>query len=359
MVTAALGLLFGGSIVAAQSSQTPSPTSASANGASKDANTDPGADTGGDDPEAMGGGNTTSLREDRSSRSDRAADGSQRETSRGQSGSAPNGKGMDCGAAFMPQKGESYQQALAREDRILGGLDRIRTYYSGLPKQWPGQIDTDGRPMVVSFKMNPGEVVRGKHDAHMRKWFNNAPKNQDINWVYYHEPEDNIEKGQFSGAKYRAAWRHLSKLADQANNPRLRATLTLMGYSVEKPSGRNWRDYYAGKQYIDTMAWDIYNYSNEGDGGYRKPEVLFGRALKVTKSQGLPFAVAETGSQTVKGDSGARRAQWLKSTLSYLKKNDTKWVTYFDMFINHNHGPQHYELRDKAAIRAWKSVCGG
>lgn len=263
-----------------------------------------------------------------------------------------------CGAAFKPESdGETYQDALAREDRLLGGLDTARVYYTGLPKHWPGKLDTDGRPMIVSFKLKPGDILAGTHDTHLRRWFAEAPVARDTYWVYYHEPEDNIARGEFSAADYRAAWRHLAALADAAGNPRLRATLVLMGYSVEAPSKRNWRDYYPGRDVVDVLAWDIYNYVNEGAGGYRDPAVLFAKAAETTHAEGLPFAVAEVGSAIADGDDGSGRARWLRDTLTYLRNQRAVFVSYFDMYVDHNHGPQHYELRDAASKAAYREAC--
>ncbi|MGH3735328.1 MAG: DUF7594 domain-containing protein [Micromonosporaceae bacterium] len=264
-----------------------------------------------------------------------------------------------CGAAFKPEaEGETYQEALGREDRLLGGLDIARVYYTGAPAPWPGKLDTSGRPAIVSFKLPPRDILAGSYDARLREWFAAAPTTRDTYWVYFHEPEDNIARGEFSAADYRAAWRHLAVLAGAAGNPRLHATLVLMGYSVEPPSGRDWRDYYAGRDVVDVLAWDIYNYVNEGAGGYRDPATLFGRAAEVTAAEGLPFAVAEVGSAIAEGDDGTGRAAWLRSTLRYLRDRQAVFVSYFDMYVDHNHGPQHYELRDLAAQTAYREICG-
>lgn len=266
---------------------------------------------------------------------------------------------FQCGAAFKPEReGETYQEALAREDELLGGLDLARVYYTGQPKQWPGKLDTSGRPMVVSFKLNPRDVLAGTYDSHMRQWFAEAPTGRDTYWVYFHEPEDNIARGEYAAADYRAAWRHLAALADAAGNPRLRATLVLMGYSVEPVSKRNWRDYYPGRDVVDVLAWDVYNYVNEGAGGYRDPATLFGRPAEVTHAEGLPFAVAEVGSAIAEGDDGSGRAAWIRDTFGYLKQQRAEFVSYFDMYIEANHGPQHYELRDPPSAAAYREACG-
>jgi hypothetical protein len=63
----------------------------------------------------------------------------------------------------------------------------------------------------------------------------------------------------FTAQQFRQAWQRIAGLAMQANNARLRATLILMGWSVDSASGRNWRDYYPGRQYVDVLGWDLYN----------------------------------------------------------------------------------------------------
>ena len=72
-----------------------------------------------------------------------------------------------------------------------------------------------------------------------------APTDARTWWSFWHEPEDNIEGGNFTAAQYRTAWRHVADLADAAHNQQLRATLILMCWSAEKGSHRDWRDYYA------------------------------------------------------------------------------------------------------------------
>jgi hypothetical protein len=83
-----------------------------------------------------------------------------------------------CGASFATEAGETYQQALAREDGYFDGLESVRVFYSGLPKAWPGKLDTSGRPMIVSFKAAPAEVLAGTHDTSLRSWFATAPRDQ-------------------------------------------------------------------------------------------------------------------------------------------------------------------------------------
>ncbi|HIW63540.1 MAG TPA: hypothetical protein H9881_13860 [Candidatus Stackebrandtia excrementipullorum] len=271
---------------------------------------------------------------------------------------APQQNSTLCGASFLvePEYGDStYQDAF---DRLNGryGLESVRVFYSGLPADWPGRIDADGLTLTVSFKADPTEILAGKHDAHLKRWFADAPTDRDIYWSYYHEPEDNIEDGHFSADDYRQAWKHLVTLADPADNPRLSATLILMGWTLENGSGRDWNDYFPGTDTIDVLAWDTYNDIHADPDTYRDPEDLFGKSVQISRDTGLPFAVAETGSDLVPGDDGTERAAWLTEVATYLTDNDALWVQYFDIDFT-DHGFTDFRIRDEAGQDAWAAFC--
>lgn len=261
-----------------------------------------------------------------------------------------------CGASFGPESaGESYQQALARIDGYYNGIELARVFYPGLPQAWPGKLDTGGRPMSVSFKAPPSEVLAGTHDAYLRNWFRTAPQGQDIYWTYFHEPEDDIKRGDFTAGQYRQAFQRVAGLAAEAGNPRLRATLILMGWTLESASGRNWRDYYPGRQYLDVFGWDIYN-ASESSGGYDTPQTMYSAAINVSRGENLPFAFPETGSAIASGDDGTRRAAWLRSAVSYLSTAGAQYVSYFDQNFTTQNGHD-YRLRDEAGKAAWREFC--
>ena len=44
-------------------------------------------------------------------------------------------------------------------------------------------------------------------------------------WSFWHEPEDDIERGGFTAEQYRAAWAHLDALETAVHNKNLRSTL--------------------------------------------------------------------------------------------------------------------------------------
>jgi len=267
--------------------------------------------------------------------------------------SVPSGPGGTLfGASVWRNPGETYAAALARSDRRYGGLDMVRVFYPGAPAPWPGLAGVPNRPVSVSFKLPPAAVAAGAYDALMLAWFRAAPDDRDTYWTYYHEPEDNVKAGEFSAADYRAAWRRLASLADQAGNPRLRSALVLMCFTLQKASGRDWRDYYPGTDVIDVMAWDCYSYASK-KGGYIAPEVIFDSVVGLSRSLGKPFAITEFGSAVAVGDDGSGRAAWLRRTGRHLESQGAVFVAYFDSPVN-----DEYRLLDPASQAAWREFAG-
>lgn len=242
---------------------------------------------------------------------------------------------------------------MARADDALGRLGVVRVFYPGLPDAWPGKAP--GRSVVVSFKADANAVLSGATDASMTQWFTQAPRDLDVYWVYYHEPEDDIKKGKFTAAQYRDAFSHLNQLASQVGNPRLHSTLVLQSYTLKPASRRDWHDYFPGASVIDVFAWDVYN--RPGDGvSYSTPADLLDGPRQVSESVGKAFAVAELGSVLAPGDDGTGRAAWLRGVGEYVKVHKTVFVAYFNLAFNS--GADDYRLSDEASRRAWQETSG-
>jgi hypothetical protein len=231
-------------------------------------------------------------------------------------------------------------------------LKVLRIFFPGAPKPWTAPELSHGRPVVVSFKLLPSEVLDGRHDAAMRHWFATAPRDRPVWWVYWHEPEDDIRDGRFTAADYRAAFAHLDALADRASNPMLRTTQVLMDWTLDPASRRNWRTYYPGARVIDVQAWDQYNYVNENTCVYQSMSAHEARrpAYAVTRAEGNDYAIAEIGSKSCI----PQRPAWLRDIGAWARPR-AAFVTYF-----HARGPGgDFRLNDRASQAAWKSVVNG
>lgn len=254
------------------------------------------------------------------------------------------------GACVWENDGESYAQALAREHTQFGPLQIVRVYLANTNPlvSWTSPQLSSNLPMQVSFKGDPAVVVAGTEDQKYIDWFKAAPKDRDIYWTFFHEPDDNIvapgqptDATHFTADTYVAAWRHLKQLANQANNPRLLATLTLMNWTLYPESGRGvgstvmpqgWKSLYPGGDVIDVMAWDVANLKS-GAGIYQTPEELYGPVIAANQSIGKPTAVAEWGVALLNGDQGAGRAAWMKQQGEFFVKNHFLYATYFNSTV--------------------------
>ncbi|MFC4783450.1 glycosyl hydrolase [Nocardioides sp. MAHUQ-72] len=253
------------------------------------------------------------------------------------------------GGTIYENAGESYEQAYQRVTNAYGGsLDAIRYFFPGLPSSWSKlNQKVHNTPLVVSFRADPAAVLAGKYDAQLKQWFADAPTDHRTNWSYWHEPEnDSVDK-----AKYKAAWQHIDKLANAANNPRLKSTLILMCWSLNPHSGRNWQDWYPGDSTIDVLGFDCYN-TGRKSGVYRDPQNILQPAADAAAKVGKPWGIAEFGSTVIGSDGGEQgRATWLKGMANYARNNGATFATYFDSYVGFD-----YRLHDTTSKTAWKDV---
>jgi len=259
------------------------------------------------------------------------------------------------GTTVWPREGETVRQAFLRQGRTYGDLGVVRVFFPGLPASWSTIRSNVGQaPVVVSFRALPSAVVAGRYDNQLREWFANAPRDRVTRWTFWHEPEDDVAAGTINPEMYRRAWAHIKALADRADNRRLRATLTLMCWTFEPNSHRDWRDYYAGDKVIDVLAFDCYN-AGARDGNYRPPQDLFGPASRLAHRIGKPWGVAELGSVVAAGDNGRGRAEWLRRSAAYLNDHGARFASYFDSDVGTD-----YRLHDYPSRDAWRDqVTGG
>lgn len=263
----------------------------------------------------------------------------------------------EFGTSIQVWRGDkNFAAALARETATFGVEPVNRIFYSGAPSAWPGDAGMSGQDVVVSFKYKPANVIAGKDNAALRQWFDHAPTDREIYWSYWHEPEDDIRDGRFTAAQYRAAWRHVAAIADRADNVHLHATLILMKWTLNPASHRNWHDYYAGPAWIDDIAFDGYDYGNNG-GSYTSPSDLYSILVDFGRTTGIPWGISEMGTRLMASDpKGTERATWLRAAGSYLR-GKAIFACYYDS-KDPGDGLD-YRLRDTPSQNAWRSVVQG
>jgi hypothetical protein len=206
---------------------------------------------------------------------------------------------------------------------------------------------------VVSFRLRPSKVLAGEFDDELTAWFREAPRDRDTYWVFYHEPEDETERGTFTADAFRDAWSHVARLAAAADNPRLHATLVLMCWTASDRSGRDWRDFVPDDGGVEVLAWDCYAKGHDAS-TYADTAALLEPAREASAAVGADWAIGELGARIMPGDDGHERAAWLTQVGEYARAHGARFVAYFDAPIGGS-----FRLTDQPSIDAWAALVDG
>ena len=239
---------------------------------------------------------------------------------------------------------------LAAKTSQFGRLHVVRVYLPGLPPTdaWStGLAGANASAVVVSFKALPAAIISGVDDAALANFFDTAPRDRPVYYVYWHEPEDNIAAGQFSLADYLTAWGDVVALANKAHNVDLHSTLVLMGFDVLPHSGRDWKSYLPPGNIISTISWDAYPVNGEGT---PSPASFMGADVAAAKAAGMPFGFSEFNTTTLAG-----RAAWLTSVGAYILASGALYGTLYDATENGGIGGSGtFIISDVPSENAWK-----
>lgn len=226
-----------------------------------------------------------------------------------------------------------------------------RFYPAGLPKTW----SADG----VLALAQPGDTWILSHktatDAQVHDFLTTVPKGVAVWMARHHEPENDLgkdwtaEKVSAFKTAYRAAQMSHAKAVQAAGH---KAALILMGYTSEKGSGRDYRDWYAPE--VDAIFWDAYNSGNKKTPPvFETPAHIIEGILAIAKATGKPWGVTETGAKVnVTPSNGfTSRAQWTAAFAKELKDNGALVATWWDQ-VNDTGT---FDVRlDKDTAAAWR-----
>ena len=248
---------------------------------------------------------------------------------------------MWVGTSLYTPGGETMAEGFARRTQDWGAEpEMVRYFFSGMPNGWPqfGSAAT-----LVSFKPPNNDVkgfAAGKYDANVIAWLNSLPRDKKVRRIaFYHEREDNIEAGQFTKADAKAADARLHALilaANERNGTNLRFGLVLMGWTLDKRSGRNVLDYLPTDWKYDWLGWDAYpgNSFSLDLPNLDYTEELYGRCRDATKAHGAKnWYICETGTSN-KGHDLAEydtlQAKWITGACQIARDLGCKGWMYWD-----------------------------
>jgi hypothetical protein len=210
----------------------------------------------------------------------------------------------------------------------------VRRTYDTWPARHPAE-DAGRNASVWSFKPPFVQFLAGALDADFMAALNSIPDDGYQRYVIvYHEPEDNIENGEFTASQYREAQVRARAIIDGANTKRqtrIRFGGNLMSWSFQTASNRNPENYFPGAGVWDFLALDGYSGRNEKTNtwtGGRSPDEIFGSALEFCTQKGVRFAIAETGIDVLAPEPD--RVAWIKSCRNYAKGANCEFWCYWD-----------------------------
>jgi len=150
-------------------------------------------------------------------------------------------------------------------ENMVGDL-LVRRSFNG---NFPSTIQTSAasidlgtaRWSVYSFKPDVNAFARGDLDGRMNTFLDSIPDGHKTTLIAWHEPEDNIARGQFSLSAFIDMQVRLADLIHATGRPELTHGIVLMGWTLDPRSGRDAESYYppAVSSRVDYMGWDVYN----------------------------------------------------------------------------------------------------
>ena len=278
-------------------------------------------------------------------------------------------------------------------DQGAGLMDVYRGYDSGFRyptwQQIPAGHRKTGNPGSFndySFQIPPAQLITGSWDERLRTFLASTPRNVVL--TNHHEPEQEIDAGQFTFAQFRAAQARLNRLVDEQNardGGTRKVSVILMISTFTGFEGRNAENYWptAAKGdggTVDLISADVYA-APHGTGttvpmGYttgtnwKTAATLVRPVLSFAQSHRTDWAISELGILEDVNNAN-RRAQLMRDVVAYARAGRLSatsvyrpalWVSYWnsrggraDWGLRFQH-PVPSESTGSLAFQTWRDI---
>lgn len=273
-------------------------------------------------------------------------------------------------------------------DAAVGPVDVYRGYgnWNATWQQVPAGHRHSGGMNDFSFRLPPAQVASGQQDAALRTFIASTPKNVVL--TNHHEPEQEIEAGDFTFAQFRAANARLNRLVDEQNardGGTRKVSVILMISTFTGFQGRNAENYWPTTAKgdggtVDLISADVYT-APHGTGttvpmGYttgtnwKSAATLVSPVLRFAKLKATDWAISELGILEDAND-GNHRAQLMRDVVAYARAGRLSatsvhrpalWVSYWnskggraDWGLRFQ-SPMPSESNSSLAFRTWRDL---
>jgi hypothetical protein len=229
-----------------------------------------------------------------------------------------------------------------------------RTYDGALPASFSAsKAFPDVANNMVSYWSWKPTVATFPTDTAAQTAFSNflntVPAGHALNIITWHEPEDNINAGQFTMAQWKTLINKVGELVKAKNRPELRSGFCIMGpWTFDSRGAYDTWDWTNGFDWtkIDFVGIDPYRW-NPGDPSLQtiltvKESGTGGTATSIplmTKlvQWGKPIAITEWGC-TRTGTTEADAAAWITAAYNWMKSWNQSNAVKFEaaMYFNNN-----------------------
>lgn len=225
-----------------------------------------------------------------------------------------------------------YVASCGTPDYVRIYLNDTQSSLANFPTTWPvaGELsDYATRGTYLSFKPDFTTWNAGGYDSKLTQLVNNYP-GLSLDLSVYHEPEDNVEAGDFTLATWKLAMSHLVTIAASINDPRVKTWATMGGFTWDTASGRTPDDWYVAG--INGYGVDTYNDPSARHDGraWKYPAALMANFTGWANAKGLLKGWIEIGCAPDFNDVNAR-AVWIAQAGTYLVANGYSRASYFDL----------------------------
>lgn len=227
--------------------------------------------------------------------------------------------------------------ALEKAEQLIGRKFDIASYFYGYGDLFPTDFErayaaNGTRDVLLAWNMGPTrftEWTRGDHDAYLLKI---AALARQYPYTLYVRPwpemngdwqdfmptatGDRVHGG--TPAEFIAAWRHVVTTIRSAGGTNIKWVFN--PYAATYPGTADVRELWPGRQYVDVLGMDGYNWGG-GPAPWQSFETVFGPMYKILTSldPDLPVWICETSSKEPSINDGAPRLKgqnkgtWIKN----------------------------------------------
>jgi len=207
------------------------------------------------------------------------------------------------------------------ETTCAGGPLLIRRSYAGslvFPSTFAASnagIDVGRRESIWSFKPTPSTFAAGGNDTWFNNFLDSIPSGHKTMIILWHEPEGELNKGQFTLADWKAANNRMGAMVHAKNRPELRSAICVIGSWGFDP-----RNPGVGTEFwdsgftvnIDYIGFDPYN--SGGDFTDLTNQPYFVEALDWASSHNKQVLLPEFGCSEDPNGDHTKKATWIQHT---------------------------------------------